>query len=360
MNAVAWVGAVLLGLALAAVPIAWMWRRKRSQQEAIPRPAAIDRSAGPGRRQTAVFEPELPKLSSSVGATRVGNTDSIDTAAHRVVASALVPRSVARGEVCRIEAVLARRGVISRELARLAADSDDLLWAQRRELTMPLEGQTLLELTLECAQADLITPRLQRLRWTGATLTTAFQLRPAANLVGHKLYADVNVFVDRVCIGHLPLSIPVADTRATSEAERTPTPTSFEVPRHVFMSYTHADRLHVLPIARAMKAIGVNAFMDRLSLEGGEDWESRLFAEIDACDCFMLFWSEDSAVSDWVQRETLRALERQRQTPQRRPKIVTHLLCKPPPPVPPAALSSLHFNDPGYALWESALAAGNA
>ena len=97
----------------------------------------------------------------------------------RVEASALVPRSVARGEVGRIEAVLARRGGMARALAKFSAGRDELLPAPARELAAPLARNTVLELTLECVQADLVTPKLQRLQWTGALLAPNAPLRTA-------------------------------------------------------------------------------------------------------------------------------------------------------------------------------------
>lgn len=303
---------------------------------------------------TAAIPP--PRPAPGAGAAPPASSSKND----RVEASALVPRSVARSEVFRIEVVLARRGGLTRALASFSAGRDDLLSASPRELTATLAHGAVLELTAECAQADLIKPRLQRLRWTGQPVSAGFQLRPAADLVGRNLYVDINVFIDRVCVGHLPLTLPLTELATPADTAPAPAAAAFEIPRRLFMSYTSADRAQVLPIARALKQIGVETFVDRLSLEGGEDWEPRLWREIDACDCFMLFWSKESAASIWVQRETLRALERQRSASLRRPKIVTHLLGKPPPAVPPPALASLHFNDPAYALWEAATAAGDA
>jgi|KBSSwiStaDraftv2_1062776.scaffolds.fasta_scaffold16385_3 hypothetical protein len=281
-------------------------------------------------------------------------------AQHKVEASALVPRSVARSEVFRVEAVLARVGSMTRALTELQAGRDELVSVPSRKLTASVGVGTVIELTLECAQADLVVPKVQSLQWIGTPLTAGFQIRLPAGMPERNLFADINVFVDRVCVGHLPLTLPVVERPDPADATLVPTSTSFEIPHRLFMSYTKDDRAYVLPIARALKEIGVEAFMDRLSLEGGEDWESRLWREIDACDCFMLFWSKESAASEWVQRETLRALQRQREGPHRRPKIVTHLLGKPPPAAPPPALAGLHFNDPAYAIWEAALAAGEA
>ena len=353
-------------VALAAVALLVRLGRRRSTRRSETSATERGEAANPGVEAEPMLSVDLDCDPFALGGNRGDHKadpfmpPSGTPPPDRVEASALVPRSVARGEVGRIEAVLARRGGMARALAKFSAGRDELLPAPARELAAPLARNTVLELTLECAQADLVTPKLQRLQWTGAPLTAGFQVRPSADIVGRTLFADLNVFVDRICVGHLPLTLPVVEQAGHADASSSPAAAPFDVARRLFMSYTDADRAQVLPIARALKEIGVEAFMDRLSLEGGEDWESRLWTEIDACDCFMLFWSKNSAASLWVQRETLHALNRQRGTPQRRPKIVTHLLGKPPPAAPPTALASLHFNDPVYAAWEAAVAAGEA
>src|SRR5262245_40301354 len=49
--------------------------------------------------------------------------------------------------------------------------------------------------------------------------------------------------------------------------------------------------------------------------------------------------------SEWVAKEAQYALERQRQTIDRKPDIVPFILDGPPPPEVPAFLSHLHFDD---------------
>lgn len=136
----------------------------------------------------------------------------------RVEASALVPRSVKRNETFRIEAVLAKRAQVARALAQFQAGRDALVAAPPRGLAALLSRSSVLELTLECAQADVVVPRRRRLRWTGAPLSAGFQVRPAADLAGSTLVADLNVFVNRVCVGHLPLVAALGGRRCRSLA----------------------------------------------------------------------------------------------------------------------------------------------
>ena len=70
------------------------------------------------------------------------------------------------------------------------------------------------------------------------------------------------------------------------------------------------DRGEVIKRAQGLKAGGTNFFNDLLSLEPGEEWEKRLYEEIDRCDVFYLFWSSRAKASEWVMKEIEYALAR--------------------------------------------------
>jgi len=80
--------------------------------------------------------------------------------------------------------------------------------------------------------------------------------------------------------------------------------------KSVFASYSHEDSIAVMQWARGAGSVGVNVFLDTLSLHAGSDWQSRLATAIEKCDLFCLFWSEASSKSEWVEREWRYALEK--------------------------------------------------
>jgi hypothetical protein len=256
----------------------------------------------------------------------------------------------------RLEAVVARQGGIGEAIESVRAGRIGLQAARPMAMAALVQRDSVIEIGVECEEAVSINPRMQRIPWSGEPAGASFQIRPPSAPRGESLLIDLNFFVGGVCIGYVPLSLPFAAQEQGSIATHASVAAgALRTPQRVFMSYTGADRAQVLPIALALRRLDIETFMDRLSLEGGEMWEQRLYEEIDACDCFMLFWSQRSARSTWVQREALRALERRRASPNMTPKIVTHLLGPPPPaPIPPG-LEALHFNDPAYALWEMAV-----
>jgi len=81
-------------------------------------------------------------------------------------------------------------------------------------------------------------------------------------------------------------------------------------------------------------------------MEPGERWEQQLYKEIDLCDLFLLFWSNNAARSEWVLREAELAVARQNASPDEEPDITPIILEGPPVPQPiPDFLKHLQFND---------------
>ena len=63
-------------------------------------------------------------------------------------------------------------------------------------------------------------------------------------------------------------------------------------------------------LALAYKAQGVDYFYDRDSLAPGDVYEEKIFDYIDSSELFVLCWSKNAAVSDYVAKEKGRALLR--------------------------------------------------
>jgi hypothetical protein len=70
-----------------------------------------------------------------------------------------------------------------------------------------------------------------------------------------------------------------------------------------------------------------------------------IFEHIEQCDLFLLFWSKAAKDSEWVRRETQRALDRQVASSGRLPEIRPVILEGPPVELPWPELTHLHFGD---------------
>ncbi|HEX6910193.1 MAG TPA: SH3 domain-containing protein, partial [Longimicrobium sp.] len=80
--------------------------------------------------------------------------------------------------------------------------------------------------------------------------------------------------------------------------------------RTAFACYAAADREAVRSRVAALRsATGVDVLVGEESVQGGEEWEKRLDAEICSRDVFLLFWSTAAAGSRAVRRDWRRALD---------------------------------------------------
>lgn len=112
--------------------------------------------------------------------------------------------------------------------------------------------------------------------------------------------------------------------------------------RSAFISYASADRAKVVARIQGIQLAcpDMDLFFDVESLRRGEHWEGRLYREISDRDLFYLFWSQNAARSQWVQKELDYALSHKtadyiEPIPLEAPEICP----------PPSSLMDKHFND---------------
>jgi hypothetical protein len=107
-----------------------------------------------------------------------------------------------------------------------------------------------------------------------------------------------------------------------------------------FASYSSKDREKVLMRVQGMRHVGVDVFLDVLSLRAGQNWQDKVYEKITKTDMLFLFWSEHSSQSSNVENEWRFALN------TRGIDFIHPVpLVDPGSVPPPQELSSLHFND---------------
>jgi hypothetical protein len=154
---------------------------------------------------------------------------------------------------------------------------------------------------------------------------------------------------DSVPIGHIKFKLNVLDRQPERGlAARKFALCGMDAVRYTraFVSYASADRAKVLARVQALRAMSIECFQDVLDLNPGERWERKLYAKIDECDVFLLFWSGFAKNSEWVRKEARYALDRKAGSELRPPEIRPVIIEGPPVPVPWEELAHLHFNDP--------------
>lgn len=271
----------------------------------------------------------------------------------RVAAAAASPKSATKNSTFRILVSLTTPAEIDGAIARRAAETGTVP-TRPVELADDVSRGDVLDVVL--SGSVLPAPQCTRTRWSGKEIELAFHVHVSESFAESSVLLDVTILSNGIALGVIPLEIAI-EPSATAQQTQVGLLTT---PKRIFVSYSSVDRRIALDIARAYRRLGIDTFMDRLSLEGGDLWEERLAKEIDRCDAVYLLWSEASAKSKYVCWEISRALGLRLTNPRRLPQIFTHIVGPPPPAEAPKELMALQFNDPAYAVWEQELANARA
>jgi hypothetical protein len=310
-----------LGLAGGAVGGAAAWliqrQRRREHEEAL--------RSRPKHWET-VDEDRAP---ISVPGTSVGQS---------VVVSVFAPREAPPREIILLQVLLHTPKQKSAAVAGATTnDPGAVEVGTRPSLDLRVRRDDTVRVTLSCADARIAEP-VKSAIWNGRWVNLQFEIELPDAPLKRTLRPLLTFFVNGCPAGDLrPTLYVVPNARDASPSYVNEEARAF---RKAFLSYASPDRPAVCRVAQALPATGTQYFQDVLSLEPGERWERRLYQEIDGCDVFMLFWSRHARESQWVIKEAEYALARQQQ-----PRIFPYLL-EQPPPIPPASLSEIHFNDP--------------
>lgn len=139
--------------------------------------------------------------------------------------------------------------------------------------------------------------------WHGSFTKSSFDYFVPNDMDLDELSCEVNIFVNGAMIGEM---------RFLTQIVESPRKLNPEILSHrfnrIFISYAHQDAQQVKFLALAYKAQGVDYFYDRDSLAPGDVYEEKIFDYIDSSDLFVLCWSKNAALSDYVAKEKARAL----------------------------------------------------
>jgi hypothetical protein len=241
-------------------------------------------------------------------------------------------------------ALLAGQESVAEQLARRF--DENTAWRNRKclEARIALESR----LTFQLAVPDLkIDEPVQSLVWRGRPESVVFAVHVPEDLPPREIPGTVRVSVDTVPVGHVcfKLSVVAMDGGDAAVAAEQQGDDAHRY-RRAFISYASADRPEVLKRVSMLRVQRIKFFQDLRDIEPGEEWERRLFFEIDRCDLFLLFWSTAAKASPWVAKEVQRALRRRAEGASGLPEILPVPIEGPPIVEPPNELQHLQFNDP--------------
>ena len=178
--------------------------------------------------------------------------------------------------------------------------------ATRRDyipLSVKLKHGDIVDVEFNINGATSLMSKRKSFTWQGDFLKYSFNYFIPEDIDIEELNCEANVFVNGAMVGEMMFNTKIVES---------PKDLNPEVRSHcfnkVFISYAHEDIQQVKFIALAYQAQGVEYFYDRHNLSGGDVFEEKIFDYIDKADLFILCWSRNAAVSEYVAKEKAHAM----------------------------------------------------
>lgn len=198
----------------------------------------------------------------------------------------------------------------------------------------------------------LFDPEEVTISWTEEWHRANFRFRADDTLAGTAGNGEIAFYVGPLVVATLRLPIlfenhpdhvilmaqlsepPMRSLQTTAA----PTETTTNLYGRVFPSYSHKDKAIVTACRNVYRALGLTVTMDIDVLRAGQRFDEKLMAFIESADVFQLFWSKNSARSEFVRREWTHALDCGKGE-----EFIRPVYWDAPMVAPPKELSALHF-----------------
>jgi len=195
------------------------------------------------------------------------------------------------------------------------------------------------QITLFIEIKDLIIKQnITSIYWTGEITSEIFQASVPDNVVIGTKIGKISLLVEGMEISTIHFSLEITN----SLTEVRSLPVNVRLHQNAFASYSKKDTKKVLARIQAMEIVApwLKVYIDFDGIRAGQYWKDELKKSITDMDVFYLFWSENSAKSEWVKREWQCALNS---------KGLDYIqpvpLVNPDKVPPPAELSPKQFKD---------------
>lgn len=217
-----------------------------------------------------------------------------------------------------------------------------------------LEHGTKVTVLLESEEVEF-EPDILTKRWHGDWTRYEFEFRPQSNLIDETIFVRASIMVMGFEIAKIKFAIDVIEPEAQvmamsvhEEASTNPfaraklesaTTAGYD---KIFISYSRKDKLIAEAFKIIQEAAGNDVFFDVDDIRTGEDWQAAIARAIDEADYLQLFWSVNSAESEWCGYELDYALNYRCQENKCR-EFIRPVWWLNPMPAPPDTLSHLNF-----------------
>lgn len=155
-------------------------------------------------------------------------------------------------------------------------------------------------------------PELLTKKWHGDWTRYEFEFRPHADFVDETAFVRASIMVMGFEIAKIKFAIDITapQMQAMSRTPQDELPTNpFALAKlkstttdgydKIFISYSRKDKVIAEAFKIIQEAAGNDVFFDVDDIRTGEDWQAAIARAIDEADYLQLFWSENSAKSEW-------------------------------------------------------------
>ena len=243
------------------------------------------------------------------------------------------PNTILPGEYFPVKIMMYREDDFARADRESAAVADQVKSASSSIFQAKRDQQ--FRITLQSPDIELDCES-QLLRWNGKFAAADFEVYLPEDFGKRQLRLRGRVYSGDAVLTDLKLILQIGVPQYGS------IPCEKVRLRSAFISYASADRAKVVARIQGIQLASpdMDLFFDVESLRRGEHWEGRLYREISDRDLFYLFWSQNAARSQWVQKELDYALSQKTLDYIEPIPLESPDICP-----PPSSLMDKHFND---------------
>ena len=278
-------------------------------------------------------ESEKPSAQKELQETKTNPADSQSVPLSKVEFSAVAPKVLEKDEYSIIHVIMYEEHC--RQIVDEMLKSMDEPGQETRSGIQTVSEGSEVKIVLESPDIT-IEENTESGIWRGGHLDFSFPILVPADYGKQKILVSASVYINGVIASKLRFVM-----KCVSLEEQ-----KVEVSRKdilsAFMSYASQDRNHVVAIIQGLKKArpDLDVFFDIDSLRSGDDWEKRIYKEIEKRDMLFLCWSHHAAQSEWVNMEWHYALEKKGADVIEPIPIESPEQCP-----PPEELRKKHFND---------------
>lgn len=238
------------------------------------------------------------------GSIFLGGGKTSITGLHRGTASAFAPNEIKRGGDMMVQVYIYKDENRKRVICEAKKCDKDVSERSHIPLNFDISEGDIVNVSLKVINSN-DSNQTKSFTWRDSVSKVCFVVSLSQHYEKDRVFIDILLSINKVVLGELLFSASVVDTYTHERIIANVPSRSFN---KIFISYSHEDESRVKYLAEAYKAQGVDYFFDRHYLKAGDVYPIKIQQYIDSADLFVLCWSKNAAMSEYVTRERKQAM----------------------------------------------------